>query len=641
MACTEEAVEVNNLSRPGQYVSVRMNIPGMTATTTRAADGVIESITALSFNSAGTLLDENSVVSNIENLNADGGYNGTFTLSVPDGTKTIHFLANLPNNVNIPQSGSQTDVLRGLTTTDTSNLIYWGVAEYTGSNLFVDLYRNMAMIAIAPAVVDTEFNQFTQGQLSIAGLYNANRSGMLVPYREAFNFNLNENDYYTLPASLSKGNVEYNEPYSASTYVFEHENTRREPLCAICKIGESFYKVALVDDRTGEPYDIIRNHKYIIYVSDVDDYQTDEYRAETYEGALEKKPINLNVDKVIEVDFKYNEDASLNLNNNETFSVAVDVPEVKDGSLTAIYIEADDFDVTAENESGLTGPNDDGVYTYIGGDTELTFTPKSAGSKSIVITGEAVNMVVPRTEISVAVNATIEAAATPENPTLYYDSENPQTVTIDVIIPKGVTALDIDAADFTTIEKTAGDGTLDGTTYTPTNTNGQKATFVFTLNKTKFTDTDTSTITFSDDDESNKQYVTSGEVSIDVKALPTGVTYEHSKNGDLHVFNITSGGEGMASKFEVMWYSNLGWASWQTAYNTCSKINDSTDFRIPTYEEMRFLVNVNSACNLKLEDCNIWWISTENNYYSISDDKVYTSTETITSQVRCVRTILE
>ena len=635
MACTEEAVEVNNLSRPGQYVSVRMNIPGMTATATRAADGVIESITALSFNSEGTRLGVNSV-SNIENLNADGGYNGTFNLSVPAGTTIIHFLANLPENYDLSAVQKESDLTT--LTTDDKNLTYWGVAEYTGSSLFVDLYRNMAMIAISPAVVDTDFNQFNEGELFIAGLYNANQSGTLVPYKEAFNFNLNENDYFTLPTSLNKGNIKY-DPLLASTYAFEHANTRRDPLCAICKIGDFFYKVALVDDRTGEPYDIIRNHKYIIYVSDVDDYQTDEYRAGTYEGALGKEPINLNVDEVKMVSFTYNKDASLNLNNNETFSVAVDVPEVKGGSLTAIYIEADDFDVRAE--SGLTGPNDDGVYTYKGGDTELTFTPKSAGSKSIVITGEAVNMEVPRTEISVAVNATIIAEADKE--TIYHDG-NDKTVTVSVTIPKGVSGLEIAADDFTVKQ---GETSLayneEKGVYTYARTDGATSEttvqFVFTLSDAVVA-AKASTITFSD--ASGNANVTEATVSIDVKETSgTSVTYEHSKNGDLHVFNIESGGEGMASKFEVMWYSNLGWASWQTAYNTCSKINNSTDFRIPTYEEMRFLVNVNSACNLRLEDCNIWWISTENNYYSISDDKVYTSTETITSQVRCVRTILE
>ena len=147
MACTEGVVEVNNLTRPGQYVSVRMNIPGMAATATRAADGVIESVTALSFNSEGTRLGVNSV-SNIENLNADGGYNGTFNLSVPDGTTIIHFLANLPNGYNLKSVTKLSDLTT--LTTDDKNLTYWGVAEYTGSSLFVDLYRNMAMIAISP-----------------------------------------------------------------------------------------------------------------------------------------------------------------------------------------------------------------------------------------------------------------------------------------------------------------------------------------------------------------------------------------------------------------------------------------------------------------------------------------------------------
>ena len=538
MACTEEAVEVDNLSRQEQHVMVRMQVPGMTATTTRAADdGAITSITALAFGSEGNLLG----TSGATDIKATGD-NGTFTLSVPNDTKTIHFLANLPDNVNIPQSGSQTDVLRGLTTTDDKNLTYWGVAEYTGSSLFVDLYRNMAMIAISPAVVDTDFNQFEEEELFIAGLYNANQSGTLVPYKEAFNFNLNENDYFTLPTSLNKGNVACE--LAASTYVFEHANTRRDPLCAICKIGESFYKVALVDDRTGEPYDIIRNHKYIIYVSDVDDYQTDEYRAGSYEGALEKEPINLNVDEVKMVSFTYNKDASLNLNNNETFSVAVDVPEVKDGSLTAIYIEADDFDVKAE--SGLTGP-DNGVYTYtasMDSKTTLTFTPKSAGRKSIVIRGEAVNMEVPRTEISVAVNATIVATSTPENPTLYYDSEDLQTVTVDVTIPKGVTALDIDADDFTVKQ---GETSLayneEKGVYTYARTDGATSEttvqFVFTLSDAVVA-AKASTITLSDADESNKQYVTSGVVSITIKAMPVAgeelVLFE-SKDGERYNHN--------------------------------------------------------------------------------------------------------
>ena len=500
----------------------------MTATTTRAADGVIESITALSFNSAGTRLGVNSV-SDIKNLNADGGYNGTFNLSVPNGTTIIHFLANLPNGYNLADVTKLSDLTT--LTTDDKNLTYWGVAEYTGSSLFVDLYRNMAMIAISPAVVDTEFNQFEEGDLFIAGLYNANQSGTLVPYKEAFNFNLNENDYFTLPTSLNKGNIKY-DPLLASTYAFEHANTRRDPLCAICKIGDFFYKVALVDDRTGEPYDIIRNHKYIIYVSDVDDYQTDEYRAGSYEGALEKEPINLNVDEVKMVSFTYNKDASLNLNNNETFSVAVGVPEVKGGSLTAINIVADDFAVSAE--SGLTGP-DNGVYTYtasMNSETTLTFTPKSAGSKSIVITGEAVNMEVPRTEISVAVNATIIATA--DKTQLYCDSETPQTVTVEVTIPKGVTDLNISAADFTYGEETGGTYT-----YTRTDDTTQATTvqFVFTLKSGL--SAKTSTITFSDR-SGNDEYMTSGEVEITLEAMPAAgeelVLFE-SEDGERYNYN--------------------------------------------------------------------------------------------------------
>ena len=58
VACTEETVEVNNLVRKEQYVMVRMQVPGMIAAATRAADGEITSVTALAFDSDGGFLNK-------------------------------------------------------------------------------------------------------------------------------------------------------------------------------------------------------------------------------------------------------------------------------------------------------------------------------------------------------------------------------------------------------------------------------------------------------------------------------------------------------------------------------------------------------------------------------------------------------
>lgn len=309
-ACSEEVAEVDNLSQPGQHIRVNLCVPDLKITSRADADGDIRHVTALAFSSANQLLKVETI-NTITKTNNNGGYNGSFDLTVPNGTQTIHFLANLPDDIKnqLPQSGgTQEEVLRGLISTDFNNLRYWGKATtYDGNTIPIEttLYRNMAQIAIAPCPTDTEFNQFPQDSLFIAGLDNPNTSGTLVPYNNGFNFDLNGYDYHTLPEGVEKRDKTPEEAtpedgYGPFIYVFEHDNPNDwdEGLFVICGIGRAFYKVALVDNN-GNPYDIIRNHKYIIYVSDVDDYQSDDYRAMNYDSAFNKKPINLDVQQEV------------------------------------------------------------------------------------------------------------------------------------------------------------------------------------------------------------------------------------------------------------------------------------------------------------------------------------------------------
>ena len=197
-ACSEEVAEVDNLSQPGQHIRVNLCVPDLKITSRADADGDIRHVTALAFSSANQLLKVETI-NTITKTNNNGGYNGSFDLTVPNGTQTIHFLANLPDDIKnqLPQSGgTQEEVLRGLISTDFNNLRYWGKATtYDGNTnpISTILYRNMAQIAIAPCPTDTEFNQFPQDSLFIAGLDNPNTSGTLVPYNNGFNFDLNEN----------------------------------------------------------------------------------------------------------------------------------------------------------------------------------------------------------------------------------------------------------------------------------------------------------------------------------------------------------------------------------------------------------------------------------------------------------------
>lgn len=476
VACTEETAEVDDLVRKERYVTVCMQVPGMTATTTRAADGVIESVTALAFDTNGNLL---KVVS------ATDITTERFNLTVPNGTTTIHFLANLSGSYNLSGVLTESDMTT-LTTNDYDNLVYWGMTTYEGSTntLSTTLYRNMAKITLAP---DEEFP--FEGELTIAGLDNPNTSGTLVPYNNGFHNTGVAPTYLTLPDGVEKledtpiGND--GAGYGTSLYVFEHANSNYEDkgLFVICRIGDAFYKVALTNDGKN-PYQIIRNHEYIIYVSDVDDYQSEEYRSTDYYATFGKKPINLEVKQIAQVAFSNTGDKAIEWNNGNPSSFNVEMSNIAEGTVT-LTIAAEGFRVT---QGGNELQKVEGNYTYTGGNTTFTFTPTAIGEHQITITGSGQYATVQETTINVNVQASIKAEA--DKTQLYYDSDDTQTVTVNVTVPDGVETLNISAPDFSFGEDADGD-------YTYT-VNGQtNISLQFTL-KSGITETKTSSITIRD-----------------------------------------------------------------------------------------------------------------------------------------------
>lgn len=664
-ACSEEVAEVDNLSQPGQHIRVNLCVPDLKITSRADADGDIRHVTALAFSSANQLLKVETI-NTITKTNNNGGYNGSFDLTVPNGTQTIHFLANLPDDIKnqLPQSGgTQEEVLRGLISTDFNNLRYWGKATtYDGNTnpISTILYRNMAQIAIAPCPTDTEFNQFPQESLFIAGLDNPKTSGTLVPYNNGFNFDLNGNDYHTLPEGVEKRDKTPEEAtpedgYGPFIYVFEHDNPNDwdEGLFVICGIGGAFYKVALVDNN-GNPYDIIRNHKYTIYVSDVDDYQSDDYRATNYDDAFNKKPINLDVqqevitpvnlsikaetnnltysststevvtitvtvpagvqqltldtpeftiasgdtliEKVSDNTYKINDATKnqdvhfhLKLNNDNATNANIQVNGSGEkvtvtGASTQINIYQRNNEVNGEiiwwQGAMLLDAADDATkipfpYSYFTNSSEANYLPVGStirfnytdvqdpwiqaanpttwGQISefrddtnqifLDITQAALDSINNRhntawnieaafvvqgggrvlnqiTLIPAARNITANATTSTD---LYYDSNQTQTVRVQVNIPAGVSAMNIQADDYQNIQKQSGDGNLNGNTYTPNNTNGQTAEFVFTLKQNVTQQERTSTITFSDASNNvpDNEKATSDDVTINLRQEQT------------------------------------------------------------------------------------------------------------------------
>lgn len=548
VACTEETAEVDNLTRGEQYVQVRMQVPGMTAAATRAADGEITSVTALAFDSDGGFLNK-VTINTVTNTNENGGYNGTFNLTVPNGTKNIHFLANYNGDLSAVQKESD---LTTLTTTDYNNLVYWGMATYDGSTntLSTTFYRNMAKISIKPSVEDVEFNQFTQEQLIIMGLDNPNTSGTLIPYNNGFHNTGVAPTYLTLPngvTTLDKTPVgNEGAGYGYSLYVFEHANSNYmdKGLFVFCKIGDAYYSVALTRDGVN-PYEIKRNHEYIIYVSDVDDYQTNDYRAESYdalfdgEGKTVKKPINLEVKEVESVTFNASAQ-SIDVDGNLT--VTMTVPE--EGTVTALTISAPGFTIK-QGETPLGADSYTSNVLNIAGNNSVTYTfvPNTFGKdKEITFTASGTNLQETPKNIYVDVNAAISASPTVKNPTLYYDQDN-QTVTVDVTMPKGLSAVSIGGAGNFTVSQGGNAMTIDNDVYTYTRNNAtttQTVRFVFTLDKSEYTSQQgntSATFTFSDAstaDENDK--ATQAPVSVNLIPTPV-VRFQYTDNVTLYLNN--------------------------------------------------------------------------------------------------------
>lgn len=400
VACTEDAAEVDNLVRGEEYVQVRMQVPGMKAAATRAEDGVIKSITALVYR--GGVLKKIETATELTTT--------SFKMPKPQKDDVIHFLANLPDKYSLPEIGTEESALCDLTT-DHQTLCYWGKYTYNDEAVIntLTLYRNMAMITIAPDPNDE--CTFPEDQLFIAGLVNANQTGALVPYdnvKKAFNFDLGDNDYYTLPSepnplAQTEELNNYGAGYDTSLYVLEHDNPETEEgLYVICKIGKYYYKVALTSDGVN-PYDIIRNHKYTIYVHDLDE------GARTYADALTAKPINLRVIMTTDLVFTYTDNSTVYLNGGKNATLPVQITVPQDASLTEFNIATTNFTVTS---SGGALTQTDAGYTYAGGSTTFTFTPKSglaAGTYTITLSGKGNYLYNFNEEVSVTVDATMMA----------------------------------------------------------------------------------------------------------------------------------------------------------------------------------------------------------------------------------------
>ena len=625
VACTADDAIKENLSHQDEYVTVRMHIPGMKAVATRAAEtDNITSIVALVFsNDKLESFKEYSTTNSA--LHPISPISGTITIEKPTNGDVIHFLANLPANYNNEnylneQTGkSQTEVLCNLSSRDYDKLSYWGMATRNENNAVMDvmLYRNKAMIEIKPG----ENCTFRQDELFIAGLDNPNNVGLLVPYNGGFNFDLDNNDYLTLPAEpdtldntveLTNNGTGYDNAY----YVFEHVNPNNaDGLYVICKIGDDYYKVALHDEK-GQPYPIIRNHKYTILVNDLD------AGCKTYSEALSADPIKPTVIETKDVTFTYTDNATVYLNGGASSTLPVEVTIPAGASLTQFSIVTKkSFDVTTT--AGTLTETDDG-YTYAGGSATFTFIPKNAGDYTIQISGSGNNLNDFSRSINVKVDATVMSVVA-KNSDSDINMDNSETsATLVLTKPGNVGNVNV------SVSSDVFNYSVNGNeyTFTPKNNSIASGSYTVTFSDANYSDKVNCSATITVVNTPKVTFSVTGSQTIQMNGTPFTVTMNVPDGKSLSEFgitvtpatglNVTQGGNQLTLNNGV-YSTNAGVSGTQTftfaptaaGTYTITFSGSGTDVNMPEIDGRKIILTVNAAATGG--DGNIIWQWTGDN----------------------------
>lgn len=311
-ACTDDldtgrsgVIDENGMVR----LNIQTQVPGLKLT--RSIDVNGEAITTLwlvAFNENGNMISRVQATLSNNNVGADGG-SANFTASVPSSTRKLHLLANvnMDNFVDADYIGRHENEVIAPMVSSSGNLVYWGRKTFTSKVDLTDfatsstkepitLYRNQAQVKYKVA-----------DGLEVLGWAACNQYayGTVAPY--PFDFDLTTKDFVTdLPEAYNvkatdPREVNHNEGDGDPRYVFETSNPENDQLYVIMRIkkgGDSkYYKIMLVNDKM-IPYQIIRNHQYIINIQDVNT----SFGVDKFEEAKDATPANnpwITVDDVI------------------------------------------------------------------------------------------------------------------------------------------------------------------------------------------------------------------------------------------------------------------------------------------------------------------------------------------------------
>ena len=357
-ACTDEDIVSPNRTVVDENGMVRLsfdaNIPGLKLTKSVDING--ESISTLwlvAFNENGNMISRVLATTNNNVSGTDGG-TGTFSAEVPSSTRILHFLA----NVNMDNFSDQDNIGRhengviAPMVSSSGNLVYWGRKTFADENALTNFAANSTAPVILyrnQALVQYQTNPAQGVTLEVLGWAALNQYayGTVAPFDasaiedgDPFHFDLGTYDFVTtLPEAYNVKQTDVESVGQASAqegdprYLFETPNPEDDQVYLIMQIrktengrsSEKYYKILLVDENKN-PYEIIRNHKYVVTITNVNE----SYGVDSFEEAKDATPAN-----------------------NPWITISDEIPEVVNGNTTlriegettVIYQETGTYDI--------------------------------------------------------------------------------------------------------------------------------------------------------------------------------------------------------------------------------------------------------------------------------------------------------
>jgi len=341
VACSESDEMMDAIRGNEIVLNVNTYVPGIEASSrTAPTTENITSITALAFDGDTTLIKVTKPTLNRDTSNgADKSLKGTMTLTVPQRTRFIHFIAK--NNAEFTEitnsdlGKTARGLLVGRISKITNNsdaasisnaLHYWGMLTFASAEELkqkkdVTLYRNMAKLSL-------HLPDGTDGH--IAGILNYNTTGTMVPYivkNGVTQFGYQTETNHALPPTFEiTSDVTADKNLGTVHYLFEEYDDVGDLIYVICKVGSKYYKIALVKpeftDISNKYYYVIRNMEYKINITGTleESLGKDDYSDAVKNG----KPINDTAIEQVHLDFEPEE---VTMYIGEPGTVTVSIPE--------------------------------------------------------------------------------------------------------------------------------------------------------------------------------------------------------------------------------------------------------------------------------------------------------------------------